>query len=363
MDVYASADLPPVLAGFAILIATGVLALGLVVGLWRGWRRAVVARQAEDTMGNEKHPLVEGNDVVLFGIVRHLEGYDVAVKVSVEQAGTEAESSGSWSHTWTEIDRDIDVAPFLLELPNKEVVRIDPPRNVDVADALDQKVWIDRTKRVLSAELVPGEEIYARGRLEQSGVARPGAAYRDVAWGWALVPTDGQMLLSSEPLGAGLRQRASFHRGYAAIAALLLCVVQLSLWSFYARVAGETTIATVTGTRYYQTTDSDGDSQDHYVLELAIDASIDASIDESEVHVGESAYRALDRGSRVPVRRASYDNWNLGESPTLAIWHGLALVGIALVWAIMYAVRRRSTRPWFRRKVKETGPGRLPSPP
>ena len=112
-----------------------------------------------------------------------------------------------WDGTRSEIDRDIIVAPFVLELADGQQVRVDPPLNVDVADALDQKVWIDRTRRVLAAELVPGEKIFARGRLERSEVARTGSPYRDGGWGWSLRPTrDRQMLLSSEPMGAGLRE-------------------------------------------------------------------------------------------------------------------------------------------------------------
>ncbi|MFN0249412.1 MAG: hypothetical protein ACKV2T_21175 [Kofleriaceae bacterium] len=359
MDVYASSDVPPVLAMFVVWFAAGSLLLGIVVGVVRGARRATLAKRAELSMGDENRPLVEGRDVVLHGIVRHLEANDIAVKVSVSQTGTETESSGSWSHAWVEIDRDIVVAPFLLELPNKEVVRVDPPRNVDVADALDQKVWIDRNNRVLSAELVPGETIWARGRLERSDIAAPGSVYRDVAWGWALGPTDGQMLLSSEPLGAGLLERARFHQRYAWIAAGILVALQLSLGWFYGRLAGTTLVTEVAKMRFYQTTDSDGDTHDHYVIGVLRDTNID----EHDIEIDDHSYDLLDRGNRVPIRWGSYTNWNLGAEATLALWHSLVLLSIPIAFWIAYVARRRSSRPWFRRKVNESGAGKLPDPP
>jgi hypothetical protein len=359
MDLYASADVPPVIAAFVVVSAIVLLGLGIVVGVVRGARRAVVARRSERSMGDEKHPLVEGKDVVLCGIVRHLEASDVAVKVSITQAGSESESSGSWSHSWTEIDREIVVAPFLLELPNKQIVRVDPPRNVDVADALDQKVWIDRNHRVLSAELVPGEKIWARGRLERSDIAMPSAAYRDVAWGWALGPTDGQMLLSSEPLGAGMRERSRFHRRYAWIAAGILVAIQMSLGWFYGRIVAPTIVAEVESKRYYQTTDSDGDTHDHYLITLVPDTNVD----DHGVHIDDADFELLDRGSRVPLRYASHTNWNLGVEPTLAIWHSLFVFFLPFIFWVAYAMRRRGSRPWFRKKVNESGGGRLPDPP
>ena len=358
MDLYASGDLPPVVAAFIAIQSAVMLLLAIVVGVLRGARRAQLASRAERGVGGEHHPLVEGKDVVLCGVVRHLEGHDVAVKVSVTQNGTETEISGSWTHSWIEVDREITVRPFLLELSSKELVRVDPPTNVDVADTLDQKVWIDRNRRVLSAELVPGEKIWVRGRLERSDIAVPGTAYRDVAWGWALGPTAGQMLLSSEPLGAGLRERARFHRHYAWIAVALLLAIQISLGWFYARTVAPTVVAEVAEKRTYQTTDSDGDTHDHYVITLARDTQLD----HRTVRIDDDDYVHVGHGSHVPLRYAGSTNWNLGAEPTFAIWHGVGIVGLCSVFWIAYPMRRRSTRPWFRRKVHDSGIGRLPDP-
>lgn len=358
MDIVASTSFSSFTAHVVVLVTIVAPLVSCVIAGLRARHRTRLAERAELSASDTTPVLAEGIDVVLGGIVRHLEDHDVAVKVSIEQAGSESESSGSWSHSWIEIDREIVVAPFLLELPDKQLVRVEPPENVDVADALDQKVWIDRNKRVLSAELVPGEHIFARGRLQRSDVAAPSSAYRDVTWGWALVPADGQMLLSSEPLGAGMRARAEFHRYFALVALLLFVGLQTSLFWFYSRAAGSTVIGTITNKRYYTTTDSDGDSHDYYEITLAPDIAVEHRL----VNISSYDYARVDVGSTIPVRRASPSNWNLGESPTIGMWHGIAMVVLCIALPLTYKLRRRSSRPWFRRKVNETGPGRLPSP-
>lgn len=354
-EIYARYTLPPTMALAVVGAVLLVLAGGVVVCLLRSRRRIALARAAEASVVDDPPPmLVEGAEVVLAGTVRHHEDHDVAVKVSVHQSGTESESSGSWSHSWTEIDREIVVRPFLLELSTGQLVLVHPPKNVDVADALDQKVWINRNKRVLSAELVPGEKIFARGRLERSDVAAPGGAYRDSKWGWALGPSrDGQMLLSSEPLGAGLRKRAAFHRNFAIWAVLLLGVMTVTLVGYYGRLFGHTDKATIVSKRFFQTTDSDGDTNDHWAVSLRGD----------EVEVAEDDYDRITPQVVVPIRMGSPFNWDLGSRATISIWRLLFLVTYLMLFLIPYYGRRRSSRPWFRRKVNETRSGKLPDPP
>ncbi|HEY1814825.1 MAG TPA: hypothetical protein VGG74_20905 [Kofleriaceae bacterium] len=345
--VYASAAISPPFAWFVIGGSAILFIYGTVIGFLRARQRTRLAEAAEASVGTAPPPLVEGSDVVLTGLVRHAAERDVAVKVSITQHGSESESSGSWSHSWTEIDREIILAPFLLELADKTHVLVEPPRNVDVADALDQKVLIARDRRVLSAELVPGEKIFARGRLERSDQVVATRGYRDVQWGWTLRPSHGQMLLSSEPLGAGLRERAKFHSRYARRSLVFLVATQLTLVLFYGRVAGETRAETVTNAGSYETTDDDGDTHYHFVIEVN-HTNIDADND------------GIMKGDVVPIRFANDDNWQLGEAATIQWWHALMFAAVSIGSWLVYRARRRSSRPWFRRKVNESGSGRLP---
>jgi hypothetical protein len=356
-DIYTSWDMPASLAVFVVAVTTGTLALGILAGFTRAVRRVALARAAERSVGDNPPALVESSDVVLTGVVRHLDDHTVAVKVSIDQHGAESESSGSWSYTWTEIDREIVVKPFVLELADKTRVRVDAPPNVDVADALDQKVWIDRNHRVLSAELVPGERIWARGRLER-GPAVAASGYRDVAWGWVLVPTRGQMLLSSEPLGQGLRDRARFHRLVGVIGLVLLAATQLTFLRFYARYLGHTETGTVTNTRYYTTTDDDGDSEDHYEVDVTLH---DGLADTFSIGAGD--YDLAKRAPALPVRRASASNWELGSEATIGWWHGVPILFAPSAFLLLYRMARARSRPWFRRKLNESGSGHLPEPP
>jgi hypothetical protein len=339
LDAYALWAMTPEHTPFVVVGSLFALVAGVAAGFARARRRDAFAAAAEAGVGDEQPPLVEGRDVVLSGIVRLFEDHDVAVKVSITQDGTETKDKGIWSHRWTEVDREIVVAPFLLELTGGELVLVNPPNEVEVADALDQKVRINRNRRVLSAELVPGEHILARGRLERSDQAAPGDAYRDVQWGWALCASRGRMLLSSEPLGAGLRQRAAFHRRAAWTALALLVLTQGSLALFYARLAGRTETVTVTARHHKR-----GDF-------------ITVRGETFEVVRGD--YERIREGTTIPIRYATEKNWDLGASATIRWHHGAIIVTAVIAFWIWYGLRRRSTRPWFRRKVNESGSGRL----
>lgn len=352
-DVSAASSLPSWVSLVVVVFVTVRIGYGAVIGLLRARRRDRLAREAEASVSDKPPVLEEGRDVVLSGIVHHCEDQNVAVKVTVRQHGSEAESSGTWSHSWVEIDREIYLAPFLLELADGQTVEVHPPKNVDVADALDQKVWIDRNYRELSAELIPGEHIFARGRLTRSDRAKPAAAYRDVGWGWALGPSEGQMLLSSEPMGHGLRSRAAFHRFYGWLAVALLIASQLSFAWFYGRLLGPTELATVTGKNSYTSTNDDDEVTVHY----------EVTVRGESIEIDEGDYARIQRGTKLPIRGTGH-NWELGSGATIAWYHALVLIVITLGYSTLYYLRRQTSRPWFRRKVIQSGnSGRLPDPP
>ncbi|MBL9014130.1 MAG: hypothetical protein JNL83_08130 [Myxococcales bacterium] len=352
-EVYARGALAPGLAWFVIALATVLFVAGAIAALGRMRRRDALAAAAEASVTGAPPSLVEGTDVVLAGTVRLLAGKHVAVRVSVHQQGAESERSGLWTYTWTEVGREVVVEPFVLELANGQHVVVNPPRNVDVSDALDQVQWHDRQRRTLFAELRPGERIFARGRLDRSDRATPGGAYRDTQWGWALGPSGGQMLLSSEPLGQGMRRRAGFHRGAGAIACLLLFAMQLSLGLFYGRLFGETVTETVVDKDTTSSRDKKGNTTFRYWV----------TVREQEVELSNAAHMVVRVGDSIPIRVGSETNWQLGSSATIGWIHAVILAGGSIAFWVYYTGRRARSRPWFRRRLDEKGDGRLSGPP
>lgn len=351
IDAYASGALSPTFAAFVISALSVVLATAAVLGFVRAHRRRALARRAAMDVAGTR-PLVDG-ETVLTGIVEHAPGAEVAVRVEVVQAGSESEGSGGWSHRWVETDRRITVRPFYLRLDDGQRVRVEPPRDVDVADALDGKVLIDRHQRVLVAELVPGERIHARGSLDRSGDPIPSpTSYRELDRDWALGPAHGRMLLSSEPLGDGLRQRAAFHRRAAWTASIAFVVLQATLVPYYARLAGDVVPVKLLAADYYVTRDSDGNDEVHYVWQL----------DAGKVEVGERAYHEVPTGARVATRRGG-GSWQLGSGSTIRTLHAAIATGLVILLLVLEYQMRRATRPWFRRKVEDSGSGKLPEVP
>ena len=340
-EIYAKGAVPPGLALAVIVLANAALVAGVVVALLRARTRAALAVAAEATAGGAAPVLVEGADVVLRGVVRFHEGRAVAVKVSVHQEGREYDAAGEWAHRWTEVKREVIAEPFVLELDSGERVLVTPPKHVDLADALDHVVWCDRAHRIRSAELRAGEQIFVRGRLERSDRAAAGAAYRDTQWGWALVPSDNQMLLSSEPFGVGLRQRARFHRRAAAVAIVMLVAMQASLVTFYDRLIGETVnVEFSRGPEFSYLT-----------------------IRGETFEIAPGQYNRLHARSTIPIRIGGESNWELGTAATIGVWHAVTIAAGALAFWGLYNLRRARTRPWFRRRLDHAGHGRLPDPP
>jgi len=353
-DLYEANMLGPGTSLLVIAVCSLALISLAIVALARARRRAWLAADAAATMNSDR--VLHEGEIVLSGVVEHAPEQDVAVRVEVTQQGDERESSGSWSHSWREVDRRIVVAPFYLRLADGTRVRVEAPPDVDVADDLDRKVLVSRTSRVLSAELVPGESLHARGWLERGDAAMPGAgaAYRDVTWGWLLRPARGRMMLSSHPLGRGLQERAAFHRWYGRLVIVVFAGLQLWLSGYYALASGSVETAQIVDKHHTSYHDSDGDPHHHYdvVVRLGRGPLRTVDIDGSDFDRAEG---------KVAVRHGAL-GWKLGAQPTLSFAGALVpLIGVILLW-FTYRRRRQTTRPWFRRRVEHHGSGRLPDP-
>jgi hypothetical protein len=349
-DIYElGAARPNIAAGIAIGMSVALIAVAVLAFLRARRRSKIAAEEAASIM--DPTALQEG-EVVLSGVVEHAEGHDVAVRVEITQEGSESESSGSWSHRWTEVDRETKVAPFYLKLADGTRVRVEPPRTVEVADDLDGKVLISQILRKRTAELIPGETVHAHGWIERGGDAEP-SGYRDVAWGWVLRPANGRMMLSSHPLGEGLKKRAAFHRRFAIRALVVLGIFQIVLFGYYRRaLAGSVDEAVVIDRQMSTYEDSDGDTQHDYTLILAVKGATQI------VEVYEDDWELTVKGEHLPILRNN-STWELGERPTMSYPRVVILIVLALGVMLLYKMRRVSSRPWFRRKVVDLGSGRL----
>ncbi|MDI1435018.1 hypothetical protein [Polyangium sorediatum] len=357
-DLMSENHIGPLISSFLV---DGVGTLGFValsgVALLARVRKRAEARAAEATFDGEK-PLVAG-EAVLFGKVERAEGSDTTVRVEVDQEGEESESSGVWSHKWTEKKRRVFVAPFYLRLASGDRVRIEPRDDVFLVDEMDGLVRVDLKARIRYAELTPGERVYAAGVLSRAPdpEAQPAAGYRTGGEGYVLrPPRSGRMLLSSQPLGERFHERARFHGRWAMWIALTALAFHIMFLGYHIRRwAGTDTTATIRKLDHY-VTESDDTITHHYRVWLS---TRDELVVNDEVEEEDFAW--MHEGQILPVRLVEgqlASNTTIGGHLTV---HHLAwsVVPLLLGAWLIYRVRERSTRPWYEREVVDEGKGKL----
>jgi hypothetical protein len=341
-------------------LSAGFLALVIIARVLRLRYRAV-ARRAEAEFSPDA-PLCAG-EIILHGTVEHAVKAPHAVRVEVTQEGSEAESSGSWSHSWKEVDRRLLVHPFYLRLSRGGArIRVEPDAKAYLVDDLDGIVCVNTARRVRIAELTPGEEVYVHGVLSHGLDPEASAGYRDDHHALVLrSPARRPMLLSSEPLGERFLQRARLHGGVAAFLLVVFAIWQLILLPYHARVAvGESVEATIVKLNHYTTTDSEGDVVNHYQLQTSV-PRLGGFKDE----VSHETFAQLREGQRVPVVVAPriypwVDRAIFGARASLHVAEEIVLALSLALAAVGYFYHARSSLPWYRRKVNESYSGRLP---
>jgi hypothetical protein len=350
----------------AIVVYTlGACFLALaVVGLLLRLRYRAVARRAEAEF-TPSAPLRPG-EVILHGKIEHAAGAPHAVRVEVTQEGSESENSGAWSYTWTEVDRRVLVHPFYLQRASGDRIRVEPDDRVYLVDELDGIVQVNLARRIRVAELTPGEEVYVHGVLDRGLDPEASTGYRGD--GRALVlrsPTARPMLLSSQPLGERFLERARMHGGVAAFLLVVFAIGQLALLQYHVRLwAGRTIEATILKRNHYTTTDSDGDTVNHYQLQFTA-PRIGYFTDE----VNRETFAQLAEGQRVPAHTAPrVFPWSsrarLGSRASLHVVAEVLLFIMLPLCALGYLYHARSSLPWYRRPtVVEGGSGRLAESP
>ncbi|WP_438003457.1 hypothetical protein WME89_31810 [Sorangium sp. So ce321] len=336
-----------------VVATAGLLALA-AIALRRSRRERRAAAQAEASFRPDVQ--LEPGEAVVMGTVEREQGADVAVRVEVEQEGTEAESSGVWSHEWTETNRKVRVHPFYLRHASGARIRVEPDEDVMLVDALDGMILVDRTKRVRVAELVPGEEVFAVGELRRApDPEAPTEGYRGRAQGYLLVPPSygRPMLLSSEPLGQRFARRAAFHLRWAVAVAVAALAFNAVFAPFHARRwLGETVTVGVTQLR-----EDDADDENTH-FEVSMRAADGAALSDEVSHSDFVRLRGVERlkARYVPSWRSAS---TVGPDVTV---HSAAFVALPLfgALALAYVLRAHSTRPWYEQKLVEQGSGKLP---
>jgi hypothetical protein len=338
--------------------AFSLVAVVTALALVRHQRRS--ARQAAETMAGTQ--VLEAGETVVRGTVDYAQGQEQAVRVEVDQNGTEAQVSGHWRTTWTETDRRVQVAPFYLVHASGERIRVEPTREVHLMDDLDGVVLVDVARRTRYAELIPGEEVIATGMLSRGHDPEASErGYRDSGRGWVLAPpADAPMLLSTHPLDAPFRRRARIFATMAAMVATLAAIGQVTLLPYHLRLwAGEPVTATVERRRVDTHVDSDGETSAHHMV-TAASATPRLVVDEE---VDRRTAAALVEGSLVPVLFVAVHppSSQLGAAPRADAAAAVIFPILITLLAFGFMIAAESSKAWYDSKqIVDTEAGRLP---
>lgn len=337
-----------------------LLAFGALVGrvLWTASRHRRMALVAAAAFRPDA-PYVAG-PIVLHGRVEKSEGAKHAARIEVVQEGTEEENSGVWSYKWTETSRRVLVEPFYVVDAVGRRTRVEPRDDVLLVDAMDRKASGKSRRRICSAELRKGEEVWASGELVSAvDPESPGGGYRGGAGLVLRAPPGQRMLLSSEPLGARFEAKARFHVRAAlflALAAVISC--SLCFGSYGVRLfAGETRASTITKLEEY-VVDTDNGSTKYFGVAVTLrDERATLRGD-----VPEGTFKKLREGEAIPVRwvraipRLSTLGADATENGFLVL---VALFGCWLPSMLLYWSQIRRSLAWYETTLNETGKGKL----
>jgi hypothetical protein len=227
------------------MVTAGVSAVMYRVRAHNARKQAFASRRAVDA----ESATLDVGDTVVHGFVEYAAGSDGAMRVVVEQAGTEAESSGSWTSTWTETRRSIEVAPFYVVHSSGDRVRVEPSREtvlVSVLAAVAERV--DEAHRTRVAKIAPDAVVWVTGVLTKDHDPEGAGGYRGSS-GWVMRPAGHEMLISTEPLESRLLEDAARSRVWMIVFAILFVAMLLTHIQYHTLLLfGHATTAKVTGT-------------------------------------------------------------------------------------------------------------------
>lgn len=343
LRVHPQGHLSPVLS---LVAASTMLALPLYFFLratLRSLRNARLARVPDAAR-------VDGasGEGVYRGTVARAADADVAMRVEIDQQGTESESSGSYSWKWTETDRRVHFAPFYLVREDGTRLRVELTEAAYLVDDLDRKIRVKDDFRTKVAELVEGEEVWIAGVMSEGPdpEAREGGGYRSGAMGKVLrAPRTRPLLVSSEPLGERYAQRARFHGRFAAALALVLVACAALVAPFADRVLGSAHRGTIT--QVVELHDEDGHPSGY-----------DTDVEGDFPKVTSTLVTANAEGVAADVRVGRFSR-QIGAQATMHLLYAPFALLLVAIAAIAYRIRAGQTLPWYRRKLVESGSGKL----
>jgi hypothetical protein len=313
------------------------------------------------TAGSES--LMPG-EATVSGVVELAEGETRAVRLEIDQHGTEQESSGTWSHTWTETGRRLTVHPFYLRTRTGQRVRVLAGDQARLMDALDGKILVNRTERTCSAELTSGETVSAFGQLSRGRdpEAAPEAGYRSAAIGWVLLPPDGgKMLLSSYPIDRPFHERAFRILWFVVVLLALVVAGQSAFVGYHLRASlGQPLAASVKEAKIVEEKTDDGVEVKRMVTVTLPITGTERDRTVTREVTRESYPSATPQRTIAVLREPVFSTMNFGEHPTAPFWVVFAVCAIALMCLFVGDGDRPDARWYLEQKVVDNGSGRLP---
>jgi len=276
----------------------------------------------------------------------------------------------SYSYTWKEIDRRVEVEPFTLVLASGMRVRVEPDPDVFLVDKL--VVSARGNPRTRRASLDNGELAYVDGVLKEdwqpltdaSQVRDGNALYRDAApAGFAMTNGIERMLISTEPLARRHRRRANAHRLMAVLVSLLFVFMNAVIFgsTHLVNVAG-TVVETRLRAKNTWTTRNKSTTTDHYgVRATYVDPATGRDIEVYD-EVSLAAYSAAADGQSIPFRVVLWRPSLCTAGTGATIGSLTALIAAAMVTLFLVFNRKqvRGAREWYEQAIlEEHGKGPL----
>lgn len=350
-----------------LVLSLDMLMIGALIWCIREVLRAKKLAAQAQRIEQSPLPLFEGARFVA-GHVELAQGEKTAVRVTIEQQGEEKKQKDSYSHLWTEVEREIEAVPFYVRTANGERVRVEPPNDVMLVDKLDQMEWQKQDRRKRRAELVEGEPAIIEGKLERGKdpELKSAVAYREVgAQGWVMKPTKRRgMSISSEGLARRHELRAkAFVRTMIVTLAVGLLAMSVTIPYRLRVIAGENVEATYVSRGTYWGTGKSRNKRFFMAHVKYIDG--DGREQSKAIDIDKADYDALPANSgRMWMRvvsaqpRAS----TLGKDSSVA---SLQLIFQMLIvgFGLLHINATKSYRRWYEGHLVDKGAGQLPFPP